>query len=316
MVQLLTVNGAYRVAAQNYNLILPTDRPFVYLNSASGSRLAELFVYSSVHPLHARDDSCSIGCWQAIERADEVILSTTVTSSVWKRKTYTFRCLPNRLLYQIEIEGRGSLCEANYFGGYYSGQVRWGSGFFYSGHEFLQGFTPEPNGQEQPNFHPSAGAAIDLMGVPLPARSDWFFTPPPFFFAFQAKTGWVGMGVETDPGLHTYTRYAYRGQANGFHLALDYEGHTQVNGAYTLPAIAIDFANDPYAALASHTSSLLALNAPEPQPSNSLINSPPGGTSPSSAVGASNAMMPLSKISKPLLAPGSPLRRCPRHPCQ
>lgn len=52
--------------------------------------------------------------------------------------------------------GHGRLTDVDYFGGYYSGTVRWGSGRFSSGQQFLQGFTPEPNVDEQTRFAPVA----------------------------------------------------------------------------------------------------------------------------------------------------------------
>jgi hypothetical protein len=83
----------------------------------------------------------------------------------------------------VTVEGNGQLVEANYFGGYYSGQPRWGSGFFWSGQHFQSGFDLEPNTAENNYFSAETNMTIDLMGVPLPGRDDWFFTPPPFCFA-------------------------------------------------------------------------------------------------------------------------------------
>ena len=62
--------GCLSVRAETYSLTFAADRPFVYLDDASGARIAELFVLSSVHPLHDRDDTVSLGRWQVEESPD------------------------------------------------------------------------------------------------------------------------------------------------------------------------------------------------------------------------------------------------------
>jgi hypothetical protein len=180
-------------------------------------------------------------------------------SSLWNAKRYRFQCFPNRFTYDVEVEGNGQLAEVNYFGGYYSGQPRWGSGFFWSGQHFLSGFNPEPNTMEVNYFSPQANTSIDLMGVPLPGRDDWFFTPPPFCFAMQLPEGWLSLGIETTPGQNRFTEYAYHGKPSAFHLSFAYDGHTTVEGSYQLPAIGFDFANEEYTALERHVEAWSAL---------------------------------------------------------
>ena len=248
--------GCLSVRAETYHLTFAADRPFVYLDDAAGSRIAELFVLSSVHPLHDRDDTVSVGRWHWEETPNEIVFSLEAASSVWQAKTYRFRCRPRRFLYEIEIEGEGRLAEAHYFGGYFSGQPRWGSGFFRSGQCFRKGFNPEPNCNEVNYFVPSAGSLIDLTGVPLPGKAGWFFTPPPFCYAFQANKGWLGVGVEAAPGANTYTEFTYAGQLNSFYLTLSYEGHTTAGGRYRLPALGFDFGADEYDVLRAHVGAL------------------------------------------------------------
>ena len=251
-------NGIIKITAEMYTLVCPADRPYVYLEDAAGRRLAELFIHSSVNTLHGRDDALEASAWEVSEEEDETLLSLSTCSSIWQRKTYRFRCLPRRLLYEVEVEGSGHLCEVDYFGGYYSGQTRWGSGFFWSGQHFLRGFNPEPNKHEANYFQPAEGATINLIGVPLPGKDDWFFTPPPFCFAFDTGQGWLGAGIEARPGDNRFTEFSYHGQSAGFFLSLSYEGYTRVAGRCRLPAVALDFAGDEYGALAAHVAALQA----------------------------------------------------------
>jgi hypothetical protein len=258
--------GTLKVFGSSYILSLPSDRPFVYIDSPFGERILELFLYSSVHALHDRDDSPERSSWVVDEGEEEVCLTTSVRSSLWSKKTYRLRCLPQRLVYEIEVEGRGQLWEVDYFGGYYSGQTRWGSGFFGSGQRLTRGFNPEPNSDEAPYFSPAESASIDLFGVPLPGRSDWFFTPSPFCFPFQHKHGWLGFGIQAQAGEYRFTSYGYHGRRGGFYLSLAYDGQTQVAGTLQLPAVGIDFAGDEYGVLAAHVQALQTVGgAAEPR---------------------------------------------------
>jgi hypothetical protein len=252
-----------RYSAEFYTLTFPDDRPYVYLDDAGG-RLADLFVPSGIHPLHGRDDTTRIGPWEVVVQGRETVFSLRAASSVWAAKIYRFRCTPTRLVYEMAVEGNGRLAEVTPFGGYCSARPRWGSGSFLSGHAFQRGFNPEPNAENIGLFDPAAGAVIDLTGAPLPGKRHWFFTPAPFCFAFETASGWLGLGVEAAPGMHCFTEYRYHGQ-EGFYLSLSYEGQTEVNGSFDLPAIGIDFGSDRYEVLESHVAALRAAgNAPVP----------------------------------------------------
>ena len=258
--------GVLRLKAKAYTLTFAPDRPFVQVHDTHGVQLAELFMLSSVHPLNGRDDTTAIGSWEPTETSDEIVVSLCAASSTWQSKTYRLRCRPHCFQYEIEVQGTGALAEVNYFGGYYSGQVRWGSGFFWSGQQFKQGFNPEPNTEEINHFAPAGGAAIDLMGVPLPGKGGWFFTPPPFCFAFESAHGWVGLGVEAQAGAKRFTEFCYHGRPDGFHLSLSFEGHTAVAGAYELPAIGFYFGHDELSVLSAHVQALARVDIAPQQP--------------------------------------------------
>ena len=267
-------NGIREFVSEAYSLRFLQDRPFVRVEFPKGEVLAELFILSSIHAMHGRDDTTKIGQWEIDEQPAVTTFCLRVDSSLWKTKRFRFRCFPHRFTYDIEVEGNGELAEANYFGGYYSGQPRWGSGFFWSGQHFQSGFDSEPNTAESNYFSPETNMTIDLMGVPLPGRADWFFTPPPFCFAMQWQRGWVSLGVETTPGQNRFTAYAYHGKPSAFYLSLAYDGKTSVNGSYQLPAIGFDFADNEYAALEGHVKALSAVQPAAAQSSGSEQTKP------------------------------------------
>ncbi len=267
--QITSRDGAWSLQAQDYALTFnsadPGARPYVDVCDANGRKILELFALSSIHPLAGRDDTVALGEWTVRETPGEAVFTLRARSSTWDAKEYRFRCEPGRFRYEMAVAGRGRLAEVNYFGGYSSARVRWGSGFFYSGQRFSRGFTPEPNAAEAAYFAPAAAATIDLMGVPVPGRDDWFFTPPPFCFAFElpGEEAWLALGVEAAPGRNRQTRYTYHGRRDAFHLSLDFEGYTAVDGAYELPAIGFDFAGGEWPALARHLASAVVSAHPE-----------------------------------------------------
>lgn len=257
------------VQTEAYQLRFHHDRPFVDVATADGTRVLELFVFSSVHPLNGRDDTFQTGEWNVDESDDQIIVSIEARSTAWDRKIFRFECTPERFKYSVVIQGTGQLADVHYFGGYYSESLRWGAGYFWSGQNLEQIFNPEPNTEENYHVAASSGTKIDLMGVPIPGRGDWFFTPPPFCFAGKLEQGWLGFGVEASAGQSTFTEYAYHGSLNAFHLSLSYDGHTSVNGSYQLPAVGFDFVPDEYAAIQAHVSALTAGNgssAPSDKP--------------------------------------------------
>jgi hypothetical protein len=251
-------SGILKLESEAYNLTFLDDRPFVTLKTPAGEPVAELFVLSAVQPMQGRDETPACGEWQADEREGEIVLSLTAESAYWERKVYRFCCYPHRFSYNIEVYGEGDLAEVIYFGGAYSGALRWGSGFHWSGQSFRRGFNPEPNTDEVYSFSPQESTGIDMMGVPLPGRGNWFFTPPPFCLAFEVNGGWVGIGVEAQAGENRFTEYAYHARRGAFCMSLSYDGQTHVKGSCRLPAIGFDFAADEFQALDQHVRSLRA----------------------------------------------------------
>lgn len=241
-----------------YSLACAADRPYVHLANAAGERIAELFVLSGVHGVAGRDDAIEVGAWRQVDLGDHVAFEIDASSSIWRRKTYRFRCWEDRLSYEVEIEGEGQISAVDYFGGYSSARLRWGSGFFWSGGSFSRGFNPEPTVEEHYHFEPGESAVIDTTGVPIAGRGGWFFTPPPFCFAFEVGGRWLGVGVEARPGENRFNELHYRANRNAFCLSVPFENPRRVSGRHTLPAIGFDFATSEYEALERHVASLRA----------------------------------------------------------
>ncbi|HEX7005358.1 MAG TPA: hypothetical protein VF168_14330 [Trueperaceae bacterium] len=246
------------LTTSRYRLECAADRPYVSLSGAAGEPIAELFVPCSVHAVDGREDTVTVGRWRRRDLGDHVLLELELGSSRWQRKVCRFRCWEERLAFEVEIEGEGRISAVDYFGGYSSARLRWGSGFFWSRAHFAKGFNPEPTVEESYYFTPTESSLIDTSGVPIAGRGGWFFTPPPFCYAFETEGGWLAMGLEAAPGENRFNEFGYRANRGGFCLSLPFEGTVAVAGSYRLPAIGFDFAVDEYAALERHVVSLRA----------------------------------------------------------
>ncbi|MBN2047000.1 MAG: hypothetical protein JW750_04070 [Anaerolineaceae bacterium] len=243
--------------SDQYELVFHADRPFVTLKTPDGQVLFDLFAASAVHAAQGRDDCTRMGEWVRGEQDGAAVFTLRLESAFWQSKTVRFLCEPERFTYALEVEGKGDVSEVQYFGGYFSAIPRWGSGFFPSAQGVLRGFFPEPETAENHYFSPDSSAKIDLIGVPLPGRGDWFFTPPPFCYAFEYNdTSWIGAGLEAPAEQNYYHQLTYRGQPGGFYLSLLYEGKPSIDGRYALPSIGFDFASTEYEALAKHVAAL------------------------------------------------------------
>lgn len=246
------------VLADHYSLQIQSDRLFLLLADRDGQTIAELFPFSSVHTSHGQDDTTQVSDWEVQEHEGQVSLQCLTGSSIWDKKRIWFDCFAANIQYGVEVEGKGQLTQVDYFGGFCSASIRWGSGYFESGNSFLEAFTPEPNTREKIIYSPAASERIDLTGVPIPGRDGWFFTPPPFCFCYKTKNGWLSAGVEGQEGQNRFSDYQYHAGDGWFHLSLSFDGYTRVNGKYALPVIGLYFADDPYEALQAHVQTLLA----------------------------------------------------------
>src|SRR5947209_7969878 len=246
--------GDITVSAPGYTLTLPSDRPYAYVDTPGG-RVAELFLLSTADSTRGTDATTAVEEWQRAESDTATVLTLTAGSTIWDRRVYRLRCTDDCIQYTASLEGSAALADVTYFGGYNAAHPRWGAGLFHSGHRFGRGFNPEPDAAGSLWFDPLTESTIDLGGGPLPGRRHWFFTPAPFCFAFEADEGWLGFGLEAEPGRHRFTEFRYRG-GDGFRLTVPYDGRTRADGSYVLPAIGLTFAGSAYDALRLHVERL------------------------------------------------------------
>jgi hypothetical protein len=95
----------------------------------------------------------------------------------------------------------------------------------------------------------SEDAVIGVSGDGKPGRGHWFFTPPPLYLAFSteqlddpeapAADGWFGIGLAAPVERLGFVQLGYRPGDGAFHLELEHEGHTRVDGRFEAPTVVL-----------------------------------------------------------------------------
>lgn len=237
------------IRANKYTIRPADERPAVRIERPDGTPLMDLFMVSSVHTMDGRDSSTRCEGPVCIQTPEGIGLRWTTDSSIWASKTFELFANEEGLRYTAWVEGDGALDEVELLSGYYSGaNMRHGTARFYSAFFGESLLNPEPTCQERRLVDPRERTMIDLMGVPIPGRDHWFFTPPPFCFVLRQQDICYTLGVTAEPGHHTFTEYEYAGGEGGG-LRLRYDGHQQARGHYQLPTVHMLLGNEEYALL-------------------------------------------------------------------
>ncbi|MBA2383336.1 MAG: hypothetical protein H0V68_01545 [Actinobacteria bacterium] len=112
-------------------------------------------------------------------------------------------------------------------------------------------------------------AVVGVSGDGTPGRGHWFFTPAPLCLALttvraadpdaELEAGWLGLALEAPVGELGFVQLDYVPTQGAFHLTLDYEGHTHVDGRFDLPVVVLTPAHaTPYEAIRRHREALCA----------------------------------------------------------
>jgi hypothetical protein len=258
------------VRADHYLLWLPECRPYALLADASGTPWMELFIPSSLHTRDRLDDTTRLHAPHVTAVASAQRISIESEGNAWSTKRTVLDCAPDEVRISVSVEGDGELTDVHLLGGYYSGDVRHGSGFHQSGADFRSVCNPEPWGSERRVLGAAESTVLDVLGTSVPGKEHWQFTPPPLCLALSREHPpaapeelpggpWMTIGVAAAGGAHNFTAMHYDAIEGAFSLRLTYEGHTAVNGRFSTPSIRLRFgATDPYAGFADHATALRA----------------------------------------------------------
>jgi len=202
------------------------------------------------------------------DRAEHVIvIEVAAASSAWREKRVRMRCFEDRVELQAEVVGSGLLAGATLLGG--RAVLRTGAcGPFFSSTGFASVFVPTPTEPVQVVRPASAAAVLGVIGDAAPGRLHAVFSPPPLCLGFgRAAAGsgtdipsgeWLFASVVANIDRLTFTELRYEPVDGGFRIALDYDGHTEVDGLFTTPALVLRPAADPWQGLADYRADVVA----------------------------------------------------------
>ena len=230
------------ISTPTYTLGWRRDRPGWLRFSLPDAPPLELWVAATADTTAARDVARAV--WPPTLRSTPPTLVVRGRGGVWERRCYVVRCWPDHLELWQEVEGRGSLDRVAWL----AGRTPEG-GAQGSQHQAPLLFTPEPHADARQLLPAGAEARVDVGSDPTFHRGHWFFTPAPYCFALgPLGRGWLGLGLAVRPGEHTFTSFR-REAVPDLALVAEYEGHTEVRGAWESPHLLLFPSRGPYEAL-------------------------------------------------------------------
>jgi hypothetical protein len=267
LIEARSTDEGLRIDGEQYSLLFRADRPYAEFYDAHDKKWASFFLAGSVNSREGSDETYGVGEPEWLQQKGLLTVRIPIESTQWAEKTAVWNFRDDVIETYFEIKGSGHITDCRYFGGHYADGKD--SGFFPSGATFKTMFTPEPDSSERPIRPASESATVNVTGMSLPGRKDWFFTPAPYCFGYnrdETASEWLMMGVAAKCEAQNFTEYRYEERSGAFSLALDYESHTQVEDKFVTPSVLLHFSDDPYQGLADHGTYAEQLGYLEPHP--------------------------------------------------
>ena len=192
-------------------------------------------------------------------------LTWRLRSTAWADKRLTIDCDPSGLGLRLDVAGDGALTDVTLAGGQ-AALPTGRSGSFWSRRAFPTILPAAPGDPTRVVLGAESSADSTASGGGEPGRPGWFFTPAPFWVGatreritdpLKPPTGaWLGFGLEARPEEQRFLGFGYRGADAGFRFVLDYQGQTEVTGAWSSPVLRITPGHDPYRLIAQYRDGL------------------------------------------------------------
>ncbi|HEX7084356.1 MAG TPA: hypothetical protein VF186_09615 [Gaiellaceae bacterium] len=258
------------VTRPGYRFELGRDGLRASLSSPSGEHWLTLVLLNAFDAIDSLDETIELG--KPVVEGDTLTLERR--STVWDRAGLSVTCTGEGLELRSWVEGKGRLADVHLLGGR-SLLATTANGFFPTGTSFRTLFSPNP-GDPPKLVRPAAESAIvGVSGDGFLGRGHWFFTPAPLFLALTTAelddpaepvdAGWLGLGLAAPVEELGFVQVAYRPGDRAFHLALEYEGHTEVDGRFEAPALLLrPGLATPYAGIRAQRDELAAREAAPP----------------------------------------------------
>jgi len=241
-----------------YRLELERDATVATLSTPSGGHWASLRLLAALDTTDGLDETLAVS--SASIKGDVIELERRSTR--WERARLRLVCTDDAVEIEASVSGRGRLTDAHLLGGRSLIPGR-PTGFLPSGSSFRTLFSPNPEDPGQLVRPAAERAVIGVVGDSQPGRGHWFFTPAPLYLALSAESEeLLGIGIAAPVEQLIFVQLVYQPADRAFSLRLEYDGHTEVDGEFSTPALVLaPGANDPYVGLRRHREDLTARGA-------------------------------------------------------
>ncbi|WP_181766553.1 hypothetical protein [Streptomyces albidus (ex Kaewkla and Franco 2022)] len=270
-----TEGGAVEVTAPGYRLTVDADgvsaRMFATATAwargpASVQQPLVLQLPGVIDQMGLPDETLSVSPPRLETDGPYPRITVTRRSTAWRHALTSVVCTREGPELCWEVAGQGELASVQPLAVRAALGGR-GGGLRPSGHAWRTLFSPNPGPPRRLTRGAGESAVIGAWGDARPGRGHWFFTPAPLCFALTqeplpddadpaahpAGSGWWTVGVGAPVEESTFTGLTYVPSDDAFHLSLDYEGHTRVDGSFTTPSVLVSPGHpDPYEGLRHH----------------------------------------------------------------
>ncbi len=234
--------GAIDVRAERYRLQVHADGRFATLTDPAGGRWATLRLLAALDATDAADETLEIAAPE-VEEGPRPRVHVRRRSTRWDDACLTLELGEADVEVFATARGRGRLSEVTLLGGRSVGPGP--TGRLPSGRDFTVLVSPNPGDPARLVQSAAEPASIGVVGDAEPGRGQWFFTPAPLCFAVTrdrsdgsgSLPGWMTIAVAAPVSALGFTELHYRPSDGGFSLALDYQGHTSVDGSVRTPSV-------------------------------------------------------------------------------
>jgi hypothetical protein len=248
------------VATRTYRLEVEANGLWADVSSPEGEHWLRLRPLAALDATDGPDETLEV---EQPRLVGERVVEVRRRSTRWEDAAVRLICTDDALEVRTSVSGRGALATVRLLAvrSLLPGQA---NGLLPSGTRLGTVFTPNPDDPERALRQASETLAIGVVGDSEPGRGRWFFTPAPLYLCI----GHIGLSVVAPVEELNFPQLVYEGGDGAFALALEYEGHTVVEGRFEAPALVLSpGVEDPYEGLRAHRRLLSARGvAPQPDP--------------------------------------------------
>ena len=248
------------VERAGYRLELARDGRRAVLGSPAGDHWLTLSLLASFDRLDALDETTA---FETTVDGDTVALRRV--SGAWESAGVTLHCGEEALELRSWVVGSGRLTDVHLLGGRSVADDK--TGLHRTGTSFTTLYSPNPGDPAKLVRSAAEEAVLGASGDGELGRGHWFFAPPPLFLAFRRddEHRWLGLGLAAPLAELGFVQAVHRPGDRAFHLTLEYQGHTQVDGRFEAPAVVLQPGLDsPLAGLRAQRELLAARGAATP----------------------------------------------------